>query len=85
MFKITHPRLTTLLRIRCCLSLTEALACIDLHRAARRQGGQDAEGGPEAVARIGGPSEAIRSALACRTRSLMVRRIRASLGVMALP
>jgi hypothetical protein len=68
-----------LLRIRCCLSLTEALAYIDLPRAARRQGG------PEAVARVGGPSEALRTALACRTRSLMVRRIRASLGVMALP
>jgi len=70
------------LRYRCCLSLTEAIACIEMHREARRQGQDRADGGPEAVARIGGPTQAIRNALDARARWAVFKRSRAALGVM---
>ena len=81
---ISHPRLTRSLRLCCNLTEADALACIRLHRQARRRGATWAAGGPRAVAYLGGPTRAIRHVLAAHEASIRYHAVRRSLSSMRL-
>lgn len=81
----SHPRLTRSLRLCCNLTEADALACIRLHRQARRRGATWAAGGPRAVAYLGGPTQAIRHVLKAHDASIHYHALRRSLGSMRLP
>ncbi len=85
MLSYSHPRLTRSLRLCCNLTEADALACIELHRQARRRGATWAAGGPRAVAYLGGPTQAIRHVLKAHDASVHYRALRRSLGTMRLP
>lgn len=81
---ISHPRLTRALRQCCHLTEADALACIRLHRQARRRGAAWAAGGPRAVATLGGPTRAIRHVLAAHEASIRYHALCRTLGSMRL-
>lgn len=85
MSTISHPRLIRSLRLCCNLTEADALACIRLHRDARRRGAAAAAGGPRAVRTLGGATQAIRHVLAAHEASIRYRALRQALDTMRLP